>query len=112
METVLIPKRGEIYWVALNPTLGSEVRKTRPCVIMSATALNRARRTVVVVPISSSTNVNPPITVSVRCAGKQAVAVCDQIRAVDKARLRDKLGELTHSEMDNIGANLRSVLWL
>ncbi|MDX2165052.1 MAG: type II toxin-antitoxin system PemK/MazF family toxin [Gammaproteobacteria bacterium] len=81
-------KRGDIYLVNLEPTIGSEIKKIRPCVIVSATPINKARRTVVVVPLSSVTkNVNPPIVVPVNSLGINAVAVCDQIRTVDKSRL-------------------------
>ena len=80
-------KRGDVYWVNLDPTRGSEIRKTRPCVLVGATPINKARRTVIVVPLSSSGVLRPPLTVSVNCLGKQALAVCDQIRAIDKTRL-------------------------
>lgn len=108
----MIPKRGEIFWVVLDPTVGSEVRKTRPCVVISADAINRARRTVVVVPLSSSSRTNPPITVPIRCMEKQVVAVCDQIRAIDKTRLRARIGAATPAEMEETAEGVRRVLWL
>ena len=57
-------KRGEVWWVNLDPTQGSEIQKTRPAVILTVNALNRARRTVVVVPLSSFATPRPPIVVS------------------------------------------------
>ncbi len=96
----------------MDPITGAEVRKTRPCIVLSATAINRARRTVVILPLSASGKAKPPIAVPVQCAGRPAVAVCDQIRAVDKTRLRDKLGEMTSAEMDVLAASLRRILWL
>ena len=48
----VIPERGDIWWIALDPTLGSEIRKTRPCVVISVKVLNERRRTVIVVPLS------------------------------------------------------------
>jgi mRNA interferase MazF len=80
-------KRGSVYWVNLGPALGSEIRKVRPCVLVGATPLNQARRTVLVVPLFSSGLERPPITVTVSCLGQEVRAVCDQVRAIDKTRL-------------------------
>ena len=67
--------RGEVWWVDLNPTKGSEINKKRPCVILSADILNQRRRTVVVVPLSTAPTVRPPVTVAVSSGGRPAVAV-------------------------------------
>jgi mRNA interferase MazF len=104
------PRRGEMWWVALDPTLGSEAAKTRPCVVLSRDAVNQHRRTVVVVPLSSASSAHPPISVSVSCGGKPAVAVVDQIRAIAKQRLRSRIGLLSESEMEAIGQALRQIL--
>jgi mRNA interferase MazF len=87
--------RGDIFWVDLNPTKGSEINKQRPCVLVGATPINQARHTVVVIPLSSSPNVRPPLTIPVICLNKKVVAVCDQIRAVDKNRLGKAAGRLS-----------------
>ena len=58
-------RRGDIWWVDFDPTQGSEIRKTRPAVVVTADALNRARRTVVVVPLSTGPEPRPPIVVAV-----------------------------------------------
>ena len=71
----VIPERGEIWWVALDPALGSEIRKTRPCVVISVKVLNERRRTVIVVPLSSSPKASPPILIPISCDGHPAVAV-------------------------------------
>jgi len=89
------PQRGEVWWVRLDPALGSEIDKTRPCVILSGDIFNRLRRTVVVIPLSSSPQASPPLLVPVRCDGRDAVAVTDQIRAVTKQRLDRRMGELS-----------------
>ena len=104
--------RGDIYWVDLNPTQGSEINKKRPCVLVGATPINKARRTVVVVPLSSSPNVNPPLTIGVTCQNKKVVAVCDQIRAVDKNRLKEQVGRLSLKELKALDAGLSQVLSL
>ena len=104
--------RGDIYWVDLNPTKGSEINKSRPCVLVGATPINQARRTIVVVPLSTSAKVRPPITISVLCLGKKVTAVCDQIRAVDKSRLKDQSGCLSAKDLNALDDGLRQVLSL
>lgn len=108
----MTPKRGEVWWAALDPTIGSEIAKTRPCVVMTRDLVNQHRRTVVVVPLSSSPKASVPILIAVNCSGKPAVAVVDQIRAVGKERLQNRMGVLTESEMDAIGEALQQVLEL
>ncbi len=104
--------RGDVYWVNLNPTKGSEINKQRPCVIVSATPINRARNTVIVVPLSTAARPHPPIVIEVECLGKQVTAVCDQIRTVDKSRLVKSAGKLSISDLDNLNESLRQVLAL
>lgn len=104
--------RGEVYWVNLDPTVGSEIQKKRPCVLLGANPINQARRTVVVVPLSSAGQVRPPLTVAVRCLGRAAVAVCDQIRAVDKSRLLERAGEVSDEDLRAIEDGLRQGLCL
>lgn len=108
----VIPERGDIWWVALDPTLGSEIRKTRPCVVMSVKVLNEKRRTVIVVPLSSSAKASPPILIPVSCNGHPGVAVSDQIRAVAKQRLRSRLGVVSTEEMTALEDGLRQIMQL
>jgi mRNA interferase MazF len=96
----------------LDPVLGSESAKTRPCVVLSRDIVNERRRTVVVVPLSSSPTAHPPIHVAVRCGGKPAVAVVDQIRAISKQRLQRHMGSLSEGEVDSIGRALQQILEL
>lgn len=104
--------RGDIYWVDLNPTKGSEINKLRPCVLIGATPINQARHTVVVVPLSTAAQARPPITISVSCLGKQVTAICDQIRSVDKSRLKKPAGHLSLKDLDALDEGLRQVLSL
>ena len=104
--------RGNVYWVDLDPTRGSEIRKMRPCVLVGAAPINQARRTVVVVPLSTVGKPRPPIVVPVSCLGKQVVAVCDQIRAVDKTRLIKEAGSLSRDDLEALDLGLRQVLSL
>ena len=103
-------KRGEIWWVDLAPTRGSEIRKKRPAVIITVDALNRARRTVVVVPLSSSATPRPPIVVAAPSAGPDSTVVCDQLRAVDKSRLEEKAGEMSAADLKAVMDGLRVIL--
>ena len=108
----VIPERGDIWWVALDPTLGSVIRKTRPCVVISVRVLNERRRTVIVVPLSSSPRASPPILIPICCEGRPAVAVSDQIRAVAKERLQGRLGAVTADEIAALEDGLRQILQL
>lgn len=103
-------KRGEIWWVCLDPVVGSEIRKTRPAVVLTVDALNKARKTVVVVPLSTSAQPRPPIVVAVPSSAPEAVAVCDQVRAVDKTRLASRIGVLSEADIRAVGQGVRQVL--
>ena len=106
------PLRGEIWWVDLNPTRGSEINKKRPCIVLSVDVINQRRKTVVVVPLSTSPTVRPPLTVSVVCAGRPAVAVVDQIRATAKERFGNRIGSVAAAEMEALEESLREILSL
>ena len=105
-------RRGEVWWVDLDPARGSEIRKMRPAVVLTANALNRARRTVVVVPLSTGPAPRPPIVVATPSAGTGSVAVCDQVRAVDKGRLARCSGQLTPANLRDVENGVRTVLEL
>jgi mRNA interferase MazF len=104
--------RGDIYWVDLEPTKGAEIKKLRPCVIVSATPINKARHTVVVVPLSTSAKPRPPIVIDVVCLNKAVTAVCDQIRTVDKSRLFESAGKIALGDLEVLEESLRQVLSL
>jgi mRNA interferase MazF len=108
----IIVRRGDIWWVNLDPPIGSEIHKTRPAVVVTADALNRARPTVVVVPLSTGPAPTPPIVVATPSAGPSSVAVCDQLRAVDKRRLTRNLGRLSTADLQTIEDGIRRVLEL
>ena len=108
----IVPERGEIWWVALDPALGSEIRKTRPCVVVSVNVLNARRRTVIVVPLSSSPKASPPILIPITCDGRPVVAVSDQIRAVAKERLRSRLGVVGEEDLAVLEDGLRQIMQL
>ena len=105
-------KRGDIWWVSLDPTQGSEIKKTRPCVVLTHDTLNRLRHTVVVVPLSTAAKPHAPIAVPVSCQGKTAVAIVDQIRAVAKHRLKSRVEALSLDELDEVCRAVSTILEL
>lgn len=105
-------RRGEIWWVDFDTVDTGDMRPMRPAVVVTADALNRARRTVMVVPLASGAQPHPPIVVATPSAGEGRVAVCDQARAVDKARLTRTAGQLSASDLKAVEDGLRRVLEL
>lgn len=85
--------RGEVWLVDLDPTVGSEIRKTRPCAIVSPDAIHRNIRTVLIVPLTSGSR-PAPARVQIQFDGVPGFLMLEQIRAVDRKRLRKKLGVL------------------
>ena len=86
----MVVKRFEIYFADLDPTMGSEINKTRPCLIVSADDINRALNTVIVAPLTSTIR-NYPTRVNCLVSGKNGQIALDQLRAIDKQRLSEKL---------------------
>ena len=102
--------RGDVWWVTLDPTQGSEIKKTRPCVVLTHNTLNKLRKTVVVVPLSSAAQPHPPITVSVTCQKREVVAVIDQVRAVAKHRLKSKIEPMSSGDLASITKAISTIL--
>jgi len=87
-------RRGEIYLVSLNPTKGREIRKTRPCVVVSPDELNAHIRTYIVAPMTTGGH-SYPFRVPCQFQGQSGHVVLDQIRTVDRERLVQRLGRLS-----------------
>ena len=87
-------RRGEIWLVNLDPTVGSEIKKSRPCVVVSPSELNDHLRTVIVAAMTSK-GFGAPFRVPVTYAGTKGLMVLDQLRTVDKVRLVKKLGTVS-----------------
>ena len=103
--------RGNIYRVNLDPTIGSEQQgNARPCVVLTLTAYNRQLRTVGVVPLTSSPRALAPLIVPVPSAGKaNSMALCHQIRTIDKTRMGKLLGTLSPEDMAVVEDGVRRV---
>jgi mRNA interferase MazF len=86
-------KQFDVYSVNLDPTIGAEIKKTRPAVIVSPDVMNKFLNTVIVAPLTSTVK-GYPSRVSTSFKGQEGEIVLDQIRAVDKARLLKKLGKI------------------
>jgi mRNA interferase MazF len=104
------PKRGDIWWVNLDPTVGAETKKTRPCLILSMDVVNCNRRTVLAVPLSSSPRAHPPVTVSITCQKKEGVAIVDQLRAVSKERLSGFIEKASSKELKMVTRALQTII--
>ncbi len=102
------PSRGEVFLVDLDPTRGSEIRKTRPCVVVSPDELNHHLRTVIVAPMTTAGQPYP-FRVGCHFAGKTGRVVLDQLRTVDRERLTKRLGVLAPGELDAVLAVLHEM---
>jgi mRNA interferase MazF len=98
-------KRFDVYLVSLDPTLGSEIKKTRPCVIVSPDEMNRHISTVIIAPMTTKGR-DYPTRVACRFQGKRGQIVLDQIRTIDKARLVKRLGQIAPSFQGSVLAIL------
>jgi mRNA interferase MazF len=100
--------RSEVYLVALDPTLGSEIQKTRPCVVVSPDEMNRHLRTIIVAPMSTKGHAYPS-RVPCHFRETEGQVVLDQIRTVDSARLVRRLGRLDPEVMETVLDTLRAM---
>jgi mRNA interferase MazF len=93
-----VPSRGEVLLVELDPTRGSEIRKTRPCLVVSPDELNHHLRTVIVAPMTTGGHAYPFRPVC-RFGGKEGRVALDQLRTVDRERVRKRLGVLSPTSL-------------
>lgn len=100
--------RGDIWLVALDPTLGSEIQKTRPCVVVSPPEMHDHLRTVIVAPMTSK-GASAPFRIPVSFKRKQGLVLLDQLRTVDQARLVRKEGAVADNTLSNALLTLREV---
>lgn len=105
-------KRGEVWWVEFAPSIGSEIAKTRPAVIVSNDAANRQLARVIVIPMTSNVSRIYPGETVVSVGGRPSKVVADQIMTADKARLKSQLGTLSKAEMAAVDDVIRVQLAL
>jgi len=106
------PKRGDIYWVNLDPTIGSEISKQRPCLVVSNNAGNEVSLRIIVAPITSAAQQIYPFEVPVELSGKKCKILLDQVRTVDKSRLSNKIHGLESKVMVLVDKALKIALAL
>jgi mRNA interferase MazF len=99
------PRQDEVWLVALDPARGSEIQKTRPCLVISPDEMNQSLRTVIVAPMTTVIR-QYPTRISTRFQGKSGQVALDQLRAVDKGRLVRKLGRAAAGTVQEVSAVL------
>jgi mRNA interferase MazF len=110
--------RGDVVEVNLDPTVGTEIKKTRPCVVVQNNVGNKYSRRTIIVPATDAEHVAKPFAIHVPVTAgeggfrKASIVLCDQIRAVDKSRLVRTLGRLSPSTMAKLDAALKISLAL
>ncbi len=101
-------KRGDIWLAALDPTVGSEIRKTRPCVVISPPELHDHLRTAIVAPMTTASK-PAPFRIPVTFKGKSGLILIDQIRTLDKQRLVKRLGTVRSATLAETLATLQDL---
>lgn len=104
------PKRGEIYWIDLDPTAGTETQKKRPCLILSNNIHNRKMARIIAAPITSQIKTLFPFEVIVRVKEREGKVMLDQLRCFDKRRLKGKLWELNAETMGDVEEKIKILL--
>ena len=94
-------KQYDVYWVDLNPTIGAEMQKIRPCVIVSPKELNEHLDTVIIIPITSAIH-GYPYRVRCHIMSRDGEIATDQIRTIDKRRLKNRIASLATDEISNL----------
>jgi mRNA interferase MazF len=101
-------RRGEVWLVCLDPTLGAEIKKTRPCLVVSPPEIHDHLRTSLVIPMTSK-GFPAPFRVSVTFSGVQGLLLLDQLRVVDKARLIKRLGSVDDGVLHSVLTTLQEL---
>lgn len=101
-------ERFSVYWIDLDPTKGSEIKKIRPCIVVSPDELNRHLNTVIIVPLTSTIR-NYPFRVRCLVADREGQAAIDQLKTVDKSRIGKYISSLRKSEIQEIKEVLRQM---
>jgi len=105
-------RRGEVWWVEFDPSVGSEIKKTRPAIILSNDSANKHLARVVVVPLTSNTGKLYPGEAAVTIGNQQSKAMADQIMAADKRRLKGYIGVLDKADLTSVEDAIKTHLAL
>ena len=102
--------RGDVWWVTFDPSIGGEIRKRRPAIIVSNNAANKYLNRVQVVPITSNTDRLFPSEAYITVAGKKGKAMADQLATVSKQRLSKRIGSVSDDEMNMVVEAIKTQL--
>ncbi len=100
--------RGDVWMASFDPTVGTEIQKTRPCVVISPDSMNRQLRRVIVAPLTSGSH-HAPFRVETIFAGKQGRILADQVRTFNRLRLRKRLGAVDADTLSDLLTILREM---
>jgi len=103
-------KRGEVWWISFDPSIGGEIRKKRPAVIISNNAANQFLNRVQAVPLTSSVGKLYPSEAYITLRGKKAKAMADQLTTVSKKRLINQAGSISKTELESLERAIMSQL--
>ncbi len=104
-----VVKQYDVYWVNLDPTIDSEIKKIRPCVVISPNVSNKLLQTILIAPLTSMLR-DLPMRLLIELNGKTGSICLDQVRCVDKTRLSKKMTSLTQSDVEALKALLKEYL--
>ncbi|PTN07655.1 type II toxin-antitoxin system PemK/MazF family toxin [Nitrosomonas aestuarii] len=106
-HSIIIPKRGEIWWINFDPSIGGEIKKTRPAVIVSNNVANKVLNRIQVIPLTSIVKNVYPAECLIIIQNKHSKAMADQLTTISKLRLSTRIGTVTAHEMDEIARIIR-----
>ena len=102
-------KQYEIYWVNLDPTVGNEIKKVRPCVVVSPDEMNKYLATITIAPLTTKSR-NYPTRVKTYLAGKTSWIVLDQLRSIDRVRLYQRIGTIDTQTIGKVKQLIKAML--
>lgn len=105
----MVIRQYEVYLISLDPTIGHEIKKARPCVIISPDEMNKNISTVIIAPMTTQSRFYPT-RIPLKFAGKEAWIVLDQLSTVDRKRLIEKLGEIDQKTINQVKSIIKEML--
>ena len=105
----MVIKQYDIFLISLDPTIGHEIKKVRPCIVISPNEMNEHISTIIIAPMTTQSH-SYPTRISIEFEGKKGWIVLDQIRALDKKRFVEKLGKLNKESISNVKMVIQEML--